>query len=151
MYQELKALSVRNMSKRIYIDTNVLVDVVTGRQQPHVIYSQQLFAAAVVGDIKICTSALSLVTVSYVARKYGLSRTEVTYTLKTLLNFMDVVDLSAENVISMLDSGWNDYEDATQAFSAKLIEADYIATGNIKDFKDSEIEALTPQDLLGII
>lgn len=31
------------MSKKIFIDTNVLVDIVTARKQPHVIYSQELF------------------------------------------------------------------------------------------------------------
>lgn len=38
--------------------------------------------------------------------------------LKMIADFVDVVDLRGQNVIDMLDSGWKDYEDATQHRSA---------------------------------
>lgn len=69
-------------------------------------------------------------------------------TLKALLKFMQVVDLSAQNVISMLDSTWPDYEDAAQHLSALSIKADIIATGNIRDFQDSTLRVMTPQQIL---
>lgn len=136
------------MSKKIFIDTNVLVDVVTARKQPHVIYSQELFAAGIAGEVELCVSALSFVTVIYVARKYKMSEDAVKTTLKALLNFMQVVDLSAQNVINMLDSEWDDYEDATQYTSALSVKADIIATGNIKDFQGSTLQVMTPQQIL---
>ena len=136
---------------KIYIDTNVLIDIVTGRQQPHVIYSQQLFANAVIGKVNMCTSALSFVTVMYVARRYGLSESDTKDSLKRILPYLDVVDLTAANVTEMLDTTWSDYEDATQHYSALIEDADYIATGNVRDFADSEIPAKTPHELLDIL
>ena len=133
---------------KIFLDTNVLIDIITARQQPHVIFSQQLFACALMGKITVCTSALSLVTVMYVAKRYGLSAEDTKTSIKRIIPYIDVIDLTAQNVIQMLDSPWNDYEDATQHFSATSVQADYIATGNIKDFTDSHIPAKTPQQLL---
>lgn len=46
----------------------------------------------------------------------------------------------------MLDSGWKDYEDATQYRSAIDEQVDCIVTRNTKDYKDSIIEVLTPND-----
>lgn len=136
------------MPKKIFIDTNILVDIVTARKQPHVIYSQELLAAAVIGEIDICVSALSFVTVVYVAKKYKMQEDAVKATLKILLNYMQVVDLSAQNVIDMLDSKWSDYEDATQNTSALSIKADIIATGNTRDFQGSSLRVMTPQQIL---
>lgn len=136
------------MSKKIFIDTNVLVDIVTARKQPHVIYSQELFAAGITGEVELYVSALSFVTVVYVAKKYKMREDAVKATLKALLKFMQLVDLSAQNVISMLDSTWPDYEDATQHLSALSIKADIIATGNIRDFQDSTLRVMTPQQIL---
>lgn len=96
-------------------------------------------------------SALSVVTVVYVAKKYGLSEPAVKSTLKTLLSFINVVDLTSGNVIDMLDSDWSDYEDSTQNESAKQIDADIIATGNVKDFIGSDIKVMTPKQILEIL
>ena len=95
--------------------------------------------------------ALSVVTVVYVAKKYGLSEPAVKSTLKTLLSFINVVDLTSGNVIDMLDSDWSDYEDSTQNESAKQIDADIIATGNVKDFIGSDIKVMTPKQILEIL
>ena len=59
-------------------------------------------------------------------------------------DFVDVADLSGQNVVDMLDSGWKDYEDATQYRSAVDELADCIVTRNKKDFKASSIAVLTP-------
>jgi len=41
-----------------------------------------------------------------------------------------------------------DYEDALVAVCADRINADYIVTRNIKDFKNSSVKAITPKDFL---
>ena len=59
---------------------------------------------------------------------------------------MEVVDLRGQNVVDMLDSGWKDYEDATQYRSAIDEQVDCIVTRNTKDYKDSIIEVLSPNE-----
>ena len=54
-------------------------------------------------------------------------------------------DLSGQNVVDMLNSGWRDYEDATQHRSAIDEQADCIVTRNKKDFKASTLPVLPRQ------
>lgn len=136
------------MKDKLFIDTNVLIDVVTSRNQPHVIFSQRLFAEAYRGTIELHVLSLSFVTTVYVARRYHLSEEDTKSTLKTLSSFINVVGLSADEVLAMLDTDWNDYEDALQYSAALEINADFIITGNVSDFSGSSIEVLTPQQYL---
>ena len=71
---------------------------------------------------------------------------EVYSKLRLIADFVDVADLSGQNVVDMLNSGWKDYEDATQHRSAIDEQADCIVTRNKKDFKGSLITVLTPKD-----
>lgn len=41
---------------------------------------------------------------------------------------------------------WRDYEDAVQSVTAERINADYIITRNTKDFQDSKVRELTPEE-----
>ena len=60
-----------------------------------------------------------------------------------MADFVDVADLSGQNVIDMLSSVWKDYEDATQHRSAIDEQADLHRPRNKKDFKASTIPVLT--------
>ena len=71
---------------------------------------------------------------------------EVYSKLLLIADFVDVVDLRGQNVIDVLNSGWKDYEDATQHRSAIEEQADCIVTRNKKDFKASIILVLTPEE-----
>lgn len=42
---------------------------------------------------------------------------------------------------------WADFEDCLVARCAEKIKADYIITRNVKDFRDSAVEAITPEEL----
>ena len=68
-----------------------------------------------------------------------------------IADFVDVVDLRGQNVVDMLDSGWKDYEDATQHRSAVEEQADCIVTRNKKDYKASTIEVLTSAEFVSKI
>ena len=61
-------------------------------------------------------------------------------------DFVDVADLSGQNVVDMLSNGWKDYEDATQYRLAVDELADCNVTRNKKDFKASSIAVLTPEE-----
>ena len=129
--------------KRAYIDTNILVDLVLARQEflPN---AQRVFALGYAGEVQLVVSALSFVNTIYLGRKYKYPMDEVYNKLRLITNFVDVADLSGQNVVDMLSSGWKDYEDATQYRSAVDELADCIVTRNKKDFKASSIAVLTP-------
>ena len=50
-----------------------------------------------------------------------------------------------------LESGFNDFEDAIQYFTAKLNDIDCVITRNVNDYKNSLIPVYTPTELLKII
>ena len=132
---------------RTYIDTNILVDLVLGRQEflPN---AQRVFAMGYAGEAQLMVSALSFVNTVYLARKYNYPLDEVYEKLRMIADFVDVVDLRGQNVTDMLSSGWKDYEDATQHRSAIDENANCIVTRNKKDFKASTIPVMTATEFL---
>ena len=135
---------------RAYIDTNILVDLVLARQE-FLPDAQRVFALGYAGEAVLMVSALSFVNTIYLGKKYKFPSDEVLAKLRMIADFVDVVDLRGQNVIDMLDSGWKDYEDATQYRSAIEEQADCIVTRNKKDYKASDIEVLTPTELFSKI
>ena len=135
---------------RAYIDTNILVDLVLARQEflPN---AQRVFALGYAGEVQLVVSALSFVNTIYLGRKYKYPMDEVYVKLRLIADFVDVADLSGQNVIDMLNSGWKDYEDATQHRSAVDEQADCIITRNKKDFMASTIEVVTPSEFFAKI
>lgn len=45
---------------------------------------------------------------------------------------------------------WNDLEDGLQMRCANVENLDYIVTRNIKDFSDSEVMAILPEQLIAL-
>lgn len=130
---------------RAYIDTNILVDLVFAREE-FLPDAQRIFALGYASEVQLVVSALSFVNTVYLGRKYKYPMNEVYSKLRLIADFVDVADLSGRNVVDVLNSGWKDYEDATQHRSAIDEQADCIVTRNKKDFKGSLITVLTPEE-----
>ena len=135
---------------RAYVDTNILVDLVLSRQE-FLPDAQRVFAIGYAGEAQLVVSALSFVNTVYLGRKYKFPMDDVLSKLRMIADFVDVSDLSGQNVVDMLNSGWRDYEDATQHRSAIDEQADCIVTRNKKDFKASTLPVLTPLEFLNKI
>jgi len=135
---------------RAYIDTNILIDLVFSRQE-FLPDAQRVFAIGYAGEAQLVVSALSFVNAVYLGRKYKFPMNDVLSKLRMIADFVDVADLSGQNVVDMLTSGWRDYEDATQYRSAVDEQADCIVTRNKKDFKTSTLPVLSPVEFLSKI
>ena len=135
---------------RAYVDTNILVDLVLSRQE-FLPDAQRVFAIGYAGEAQLVVSALSFVNTVYLGRKYKFPMDDVLSKLRMIADFVDVADLSGQNVVDMLTSGWRDYEDATQHRSAVDEQADCIVTRNKKDFKASTLPVLTPLEFFNRI
>ena len=135
---------------RAYVDTNILVDLVLSRQE-FLPDAQRVFAIGYAGEAQLVVSALSFVNTVYLGRKYKFPMDDVLSKLRMIADFVDVSDLSGQNVVDMLNSGWRDYEDATQHRSAIDEQAECIVTRNKKDFKASTLPVLTPLEFFNRI
>jgi len=71
--------------------------------------------------------------------------------ISNLIEIVDVIGIDREIVIASLISEFIDFEDAIQSVSSRLNRIDYIITRNQKDFVTSEIQALSPKELLALL
>ncbi len=69
--------------------------------------------------------------------------------LKQLFSIIEIIKMDKNAVLNALNSGFKDFVDALQNFSAvENGEIKIILTRNIKDFKKSELAILTPETYL---
>jgi len=132
---------------KIFLDTDVALDHLADRQ-PFAEYAHRLFALAETNQLTVCLSSLSFSNLYYILRKLkGHQETLGVLTkLKLLVRISRVTE--AEIQFALL-SGFKDFEDAIQHFSAKA-EGDVgaIITRNKADYVSSEIPVLSPDEFL---
>ena len=133
---------------RVFIDTNVLVDMMV-RERPSYPASRSILRAAEESRITLVFTGLTLVNALYAIRKAAFSRKELRAILDVLLSISDIASTDMPQLQAALDSDWSDFEDAVQyqaALSAGRVEA--IVTSDAKGFKGSRIPVVTPEEFL---
>jgi len=133
--------------KKIFVDTNIIVDLIADRK-PFSKYAIELFSKAEEGHIALFASSHSIATTHYLLKKY-IEENQLREILNDLLDFLIIVPIDVNTLKRGFKSKHKDFEDALQIISATTIEnIDCIVTRNIKDFKDSEILVLPPDELI---
>jgi len=97
--------------------------------------------------ISASITANSLTDLHYLLKKY-LKNNEQINTLKSLIEILDIVDITKNDCLKAFDLPMEDFEDALLAYCAKRAKAEYIITRNIKDFLNSPVNPITPEDFL---
>ncbi len=134
----------------ILIDTNILLNYITNREDDHLEQSIRIVEMCAKGE---CTGYIAFHTLStlwYVLRKRG--DKERRENLRDICEIFHVASASQKEIIDAIDkSSFADFEDCLQDKCAKEVGADYIITCNIKDFETSEIPALNPKEFLEMV
>ena len=132
--------------KKVFLDTNIIVDLIADRK-PFSKYSIEIFKKAEEKKIKLFTSSHSIATTHYLLKKY-LEEKILRDVLYNLLDYVTVIPVDTDVLKKGLRSKHRDFEDSIQILCASAVEKiDCIVTRNIKDFRDSEILVLTPDEL----
>ncbi|MEO6883032.1 MAG: PIN domain-containing protein [Bacteroidia bacterium] len=132
--------------KKAFIDTNIIVDLIANRK-PFSKYAVEIFNKAENKKIKLFTSSHSIATTHYLLKKY-MDEKSLREVLYNLLDYLTVIPVSVDILKKGLRSKHKDFEDAIQILCASSEEKiDCIVTRNVKDFKNSEILVLTPDEL----
>ena len=134
---------------KLLIDTNIVLDVLCNLKG-FVENSSKIFKLCETKMIEGYLSAISIPNIAYILRK-ELSIEKLKTIIVKLNIIFSIIELKPNDLILATDLYFNDYEDALQSVCAKRINADYIVTRNTKDFKNSPIKAITPEELLKII
>lgn len=107
-----------------------------------------VFDGADRGEYVLHICALSFTTIYYSLRKY-LSKELRISALSQLSESLEISQVGSAVIDMALKSGWNDFEDAVQNFSAVADpQVSAIITRNTKDFKESNLEIVDSVEFL---
>ena len=132
---------------KVLIDTDIILDFFFDRQ-PFSEYASKVFSLC---ELKVIQGYVTPVIYSNVY--YLLIQTakheKVIEKLNQLLTITDVLIMDKDVIVMALNSKFQDFENALQNYSAvKTGSIDVILTRNVKDFKNSELGVLTPENYL---
>ena len=133
---------------RIFIDTNILIDLIVMRS-PSYASVAQIFDLALQKKDTIVISNLSILNAHYVVKRIAeVKETELRKVLHNICTSCEIAPLNANITIKSLVSEFKDFEDATQYFCALENMCDVIVTNNEKDFKLSTIPVMNTDEFL---
>jgi len=136
--------------KKVFVDTNILIDLL-GDRKPFSKYAIEIFDKAERRKVELFVSSHSFATTHYLLKKY-MMETELREVLYALLDYLTIIAIDTDMIKKGLISNYKDFEDALQIIAANSIrKLDYIVTRNLKDFSDSGIAILPPDELVRVI
>lgn len=132
---------------KVLIDTDVILDFFFDRQ-PFSEHAAKIFSLCELKIIQGFVTPVIFSNVYYLLRQTA-KHDKVIEKLRQLLTITEVLIIDKEILLQALNSKFKDFEDAIQHYTAlKSGTIDTILTRNIKDYKNSEIGVLTPEDYL---
>lgn len=132
------------------IDTNVLITFLTDREDPYLKSSYKILELCDSGKIKGYMAFHSLSTIWYVLRKQD--RERVRKVLLELVNIISVAGADQDQIREAIEmNNFKDFEDCLQYECAKTAGADYIITGNVKDYRIiTDVKVVNPDEAVQI-
>lgn len=131
---------------KIFLDTNVLLDLVAHRSGEA---SIRAILESWLGPMdRICVSYLSLADMSYILRKVY-SADDMRTVMGVIVNSMKVLPGVDQHIYDLQKMNGNDIEDCLQILCAEYERCDAILTWNVDDFRgNTVIPVLTPDEFL---
>lgn len=134
------------MSKRIFIDTNIMLDFL-GERKPFYEPIAKIATLAEKKKLTMVVSPISFATVNYFLVKFE-NQKIAREKLRKFKIISEICSLDDRTIEKGLNSSIKDFEDALQYFSASESECEIIITRNGKDFKKSSIPTMTADEFL---
>jgi len=133
--------------KNVLIDSDIILDFFFDREP----FSENAAQVLSLCEKKIISGYITPIILSnvyYLLSQKG-KQEKVIEKLKSLVSFLEILNVDKNAIISALNSDFKDFEDALQNFSAEQNGTiNTIITRNTKDYKKSKIGVLTPEDFL---
>lgn len=133
--------------KRLFIDSDVQLDIILKREPFYIYSARVLNLAAQNQKARLFTSAICFANLYYLLT-VELGRSKARNALKTFKILFHIIPTSDLAINNALESDFKDLEDAFQYFTAVENNMDVIITRNIQDFKKSQLPVMTPKQFL---
>jgi predicted nucleic acid-binding protein len=141
------------MAKRIFIDSDVLLDVALERA-PFALNSAKVLTYAQNNLILGFTSSVCLANVFYFIRKFKGKAIALRF-ISELLAFTAIIPTDHAAVLGALQSGFDDFEDGMQYYTALSNRMNVILTRNKDDYKvkkeTEEIAVYSPDEFVAML
>jgi predicted nucleic acid-binding protein len=131
---------------RVFLDTNILLDVIENREE---FYQDSLSVLDRCDELAAETFIAwhGLATAYYILKR-GRTTEEALAEVDNILNWADVAPVNKLTPYQARSLNFDDFEDAMQTAAAQECQADVIVTRNVKDFSGSPIQAISPEAFL---
>lgn len=137
------------MDYRVFIDSDVLLDVLAKREK---FYEKSSIILELIheGKIKGCTSPVVISNVYYILTKYGTEKI-AKENVKKILKILSVLSITEEIINEAINSKMKDFEDAIQYYTAMSNQIDVLITRNTKDYiEKKKVEVMKPEEFIKI-
>jgi len=134
---------------KVQFDTNICLDVLMNRPQ----FFQNSFDAIVKGfgkGIKPFITTATVMDIMYISRKSFPDFTNQLKAVESLCNKFNLIKVDKKDLDFAFSGVLKDFEDAVQSSCAKRKKIDFIITRNVKDFSNSPVKAITPEEFLSL-
>ncbi|MGZ8908356.1 MAG: type II toxin-antitoxin system VapC family toxin [Methylobacter sp.] len=131
---------------RIFVDCDVLLDVGLGRE-PFCQASGALLDYLEKNKNNGFIAWHSIANFFYITAKNDAKQKSKQF-IAELCNFLTIATVSNQDLLIALELSLSDFEDAMQCASAMTCNAHVIVSRNIKDYQNSPIRAVTPEQVL---
>jgi predicted nucleic acid-binding protein len=118
------------------------------KREPNYLFAAKVNVLSEKGHICCYVSASAVTDIFYIAQKEMRNKEAAFESVKKILTTTRIASVTESNIYEALDLQWKDFEDSVQFVVGRSISADYIITRNPKDFKDSAIVAVPPDEFL---
>ncbi len=132
--------------KKVFIDTNVVLDLLLARE-PHYPAAATLFSLVEKGDLQGYLSALTFTNLAYILQKTEQKRGAIRL-LQTLRPLVHLLPVTSRVIDLALASRFKDFEDGVQYFTASEAGIGVLVTRNVRDFFPAEITVCSPEEYL---
>lgn len=141
------------MSRRLFLDTNILLDILLGR--PGFQAGTEILQLGADGSVSLCSSYLSIANIAYVIRK-DFKGGILIPTIKQLSSLLEILPMDDAQLQRALLLDGPDFEDILQAVCAQSGHCQIIITDNPRHFRIqsrllpdwSPIPVCTPDEFL---
>lgn len=126
---------------RIFLDTNVLLDVLLKRE-PFFLAAQEIWSETIKGALEAGISVLSIHNIFFILNKLG-NKKKAYQAIEEISHSFCLVEVSEAITQQAIAMKWPDFEDAVQYLCAREFGAEVFITRDRKGFKESSLPILT--------
>ena len=136
--------------KAVLLDSDIILDAMTDRKP----FSQDailILDLCEKREIYGYTTPVILSNLYYLLRRLGMKHDEILNHFRNLVHniLFDIAVIDKKSILDALDSGFSDFEDALQNYSAEShSQITTIITRDTKDYRKSNLAVMNPKEFL---